>query len=484
LKKFFNLSQADLLYFLILLVLVVLTQFYSITDEVIDWDESTFMIMANDFYKGNLPYENLWDLKPPLFFIFLGSFYKIFGVSLLTTRLFGDLLIFLSSIVIYFISNKFLNKHLSLLSSTIYIFLVSFNFAQPTLTEFLATLFLLLAILLNYSTLNTNYFLIGFFLSLSIFTRTNMAIVVIYFLIKYIKKNVGFNKLLQFFLGGILPFLSLSLIYSFNGKLKEFIYSTFYMPFEYTFIRRSPIDVFLDSYVGIFFDNYLTIPTVVVILFFLFLLMLTINKSIYLNFLSLYKNYESLFNIFFLVTISIILTGRFYYHYLIQMFPFIAIFISIFINTLPRFKLQISCLLIVFFSILTIPNFNESIKNINNYEEISKNYPVKSFVKFINKEKTLLAIENHIIYFYLDVDPITPVVHPNVIMKIEQNNTLLTSLENLKYIRENEFEKLLNNFPDYIFCQNECESYFDSNYLNNYYLVHQLEDYKLYKINN
>ena len=147
-KKFFNLSQADLLYFLILLVLVVLTQFYSITYEVIDWDESTFMIMANDFYKGNLPYENLWDLKPPLFFIFLGSFYKIFGVSLLTTRLFGDLLIFLSSIVIYFISNKFLNKHLSLLSSSIYIFLVSFNFAQPTLTEFLATLFLLLAILL------------------------------------------------------------------------------------------------------------------------------------------------------------------------------------------------------------------------------------------------------------------------------------------------------------------------------------------------
>ena len=136
-----------------------------------------------------------------------------------------------------------------------------------------------------------------------------MAIVVIYFLIKYIKKNVGFNKLLQFFLGGILPFLSLSLIYSFNGKLKEFIYSTFYMPFEYTFIRRSPVDVFLDSYVGIFFDNYLTIPTVVVILFFLFLLMLTINKSIYLNFLSLYKNYESLFNIFFLVTISITSLG-------------------------------------------------------------------------------------------------------------------------------------------------------------------------------
>ena len=441
------------------------------------------MIMANDFYKGNLPYENLWDLKPPIFFIFLGSFYKIFGVSLLTTRLFGDLLIFLTSIIVYFISNKFLNKNLSLLSSSIYIFLVSFNFAQPTLTEFLATFFLLLAIHLNYSTLNKNFFLIGFFISLSIFTRTNMAIVIIYFLFKFIKSRVGFNKLFQFFLGGILPFLGLSLIYSFNGKLKEFLYSTFYMPFQYTFIRKSPIEVFKDSYMGIFFDNYITIPTVVVILFFLFLLMLIINKSIYINFISLYKNYESLFNIFFLVTISIILTGRFYYHYFIQIFPFIAIFISIFINTLPRFKFQISCLLILFFTSLSIPIFNESIKNINNYHEISKNYPIKSFVKFINKEKSLLAIENHIIYFYLDVDPITPVVHPSVIMKIEQNDTLLASLENLEYIRKNEFEKLLNDFPVYIFCQDMCEFYLDSNYLNNYYLVHQLNDYKLYEIN-
>ena len=189
---------------------------------------------------------------------------------MLTTRLFGDLLVFLTSIIVYFISNKFLNKSLSLLSSSIYIFLVSFNFAQPTLTEFLATFFLLLAIHLNYSTLNKNFFLIGFFISLSIFTRTNMAIVIIYFLFKFIKNRVGFNKLFQFFLGGILPFLGLSLIYSFNGKLKEFLYSTFYMPFQYTFIRKSPIQVFKDSYMGIFFDNYITIPTVVVILFFYF----------------------------------------------------------------------------------------------------------------------------------------------------------------------------------------------------------------------
>ena len=66
----------DLLYFIILLILTALTQFHSINSEVIDWDESTFMIIAKDFSNGNLPYENLWDLKPPLFFIFLERFIK------------------------------------------------------------------------------------------------------------------------------------------------------------------------------------------------------------------------------------------------------------------------------------------------------------------------------------------------------------------------------------------------------------------------
>lgn len=464
-----------------MLLLTVLTQFYSIDSEVIDWDESTFMIIANDFANGNLPYENLWDLKPPLFFIFLGTFYKVFGASLLTTRLFGDLLIFLTSIFIYFILKKTFNNHLSFVGSTLYIFLVSFNFAQPTLTEYLATFFLLFAVFLINSKIKANYFLTGFFISLSIFTRTNLAIVIIYFIYKLTKDKVGNLKFFQFLMGGLLPFSILSLIYSLNNKFKEFIYSTFIIPLEYTFIRKSPIEILLDSYVGIFFEDLINIPLIVVVLSFLFFLMIMFNKTILKNLLLLLKDYEILFSIFLLVTVSIFLTGKFYYHYLIQILPFIAIFIIIFINSLPKFQIQISNLLILVFIFLSIPVFNQSINNIINYNKISKNYPIETFVKFIDKEESFLAIENHIIYFYLDIYPITPIVHPNVVMKTKEYEDLLNSLEKLKYIRKNEFSELLNEFPVYIFCQINCEFYLGSNYLNNYYLVQQQGEYKLYK---
>ena len=63
--------------FLIILffgLFVFLTQFYSIGVEVINWDESDFILMGFSFFNGNLPYIEVWDLKPPLHFLYLGTF--------------------------------------------------------------------------------------------------------------------------------------------------------------------------------------------------------------------------------------------------------------------------------------------------------------------------------------------------------------------------------------------------------------------------
>ena len=85
-------------YFLILSfgLFVFLTQFYSIGVEVINWDESDFILMGSSFYNGNLPYVEVWDLKPPLHFFYLGTVFKLFSPSLLTARLAGDFLIFIT----------------------------------------------------------------------------------------------------------------------------------------------------------------------------------------------------------------------------------------------------------------------------------------------------------------------------------------------------------------------------------------------------
>ncbi|TNF72398.1 MAG: glycosyltransferase, partial [Bacteroidetes bacterium] len=36
--------------------------------DYIDRDESTFILLAQSLVEGNLPYTELWDLKPPLLF--------------------------------------------------------------------------------------------------------------------------------------------------------------------------------------------------------------------------------------------------------------------------------------------------------------------------------------------------------------------------------------------------------------------------------
>ena len=54
----------------VLMLLTLLTQNAYLNFEVIDHDVSTSIVIANDIFKGFLPYENSWDDKQPLFYFF------------------------------------------------------------------------------------------------------------------------------------------------------------------------------------------------------------------------------------------------------------------------------------------------------------------------------------------------------------------------------------------------------------------------------
>src|SRR5262245_39202724 len=72
-----------------LVVRILLTRLGSLHTEVIDWDESTFILMSADLLQGRLPYMGLFDNKPPMFFFVLAGAMKVFGDNLLVVRLFG-----------------------------------------------------------------------------------------------------------------------------------------------------------------------------------------------------------------------------------------------------------------------------------------------------------------------------------------------------------------------------------------------------------
>ena len=50
-----------------------LTQFSSIENEVIDWDESTFFVLSKYLSNGEILYIDYWDGKPPLYSLFRNS---------------------------------------------------------------------------------------------------------------------------------------------------------------------------------------------------------------------------------------------------------------------------------------------------------------------------------------------------------------------------------------------------------------------------
>jgi 4-amino-4-deoxy-L-arabinose transferase-like glycosyltransferase len=75
-------------------------------EAVIDWDESTFILMGQSLLAGDLPYTNLWDLKPPLTFASFALFIAVLGQSIVGIRLAGTLCVAATAWLSYDITQR------------------------------------------------------------------------------------------------------------------------------------------------------------------------------------------------------------------------------------------------------------------------------------------------------------------------------------------------------------------------------------------
>jgi hypothetical protein len=66
---------------LCLLLTSILVRFPYYFIDVINWDESTFILMGQSILDGHLPYTELWDIKPPLAFAAFAFFIMVLGKS-------------------------------------------------------------------------------------------------------------------------------------------------------------------------------------------------------------------------------------------------------------------------------------------------------------------------------------------------------------------------------------------------------------------
>ena len=174
-------------------------------------------------------------------------------------------------------------------------------------------------------------------------------------------------------------------------------------------------------------------------------------------------------------------------HYLIQLFPFVAVLFASGVNILKNIKYSATIVLSLTFLInlnLLFIGFN----NILNYENIESNYELKNISNFLSSQgvegRDILVLENHIIYLYNDSIVPFKVVHPSNLPNTDRFNDILNSLTKLNLTFKDEFKLFVENKPEYIFCEDYCYSHITMDYYEKYYtLIFSNEDYKLFKKN-
>lgn len=423
--------------FLLLFLISFFIRFPFFFRDYIDRDESTFILVAQSWVEGHLPFTELWDVKPPLTFFFFASIIYAFGKSIFTIRLFGVVLVAISSFFTYKIGLHLSTKKIGFWCAVGAVVLQSlFGSLQGVMSEHITMAFFMPAtyILLK----NRSFFMVfiaGLLMGIALMVKLNMAYAVLfiglYLLFQYSKEKEyakGFWNTLAYGLG-ILIIISLTILpYFLEDHLELWFNSVVRAPLEYSAARRYSI---------------LKLTPILVILSAFFFI---VWKKRYIDF----KNpiVQTLFIAIFGVVLSFIKGGRVNGHYLIQLHPLLIIFIGIVISKISwprtvRFK-QLLWVLFLLTPVETYLEYGNIIKNkitkgtFFNGEGIS----VPAYVTENNLDKTnIFFLEYQIGYWFLNVNPPTKIAtHPSNICKDEMfeffDNPRKTSVEELKYIME------------------------------------------------
>lgn len=85
-----------------------------------DLDESTFILLGQDILKGHLPYVTLWDLKPPLLYVFFAAVLFV-AKSIPVVRLAGSLCVTGAAWFVCLIGEKVRNRRTGLMAALLLI---------------------------------------------------------------------------------------------------------------------------------------------------------------------------------------------------------------------------------------------------------------------------------------------------------------------------------------------------------------------------
>ncbi|WP_422083159.1 ArnT family glycosyltransferase [Ulvibacterium sp.] len=442
--------------------------------DYIDRDESTFILMGQSWVDGYLPYVELWDLKPPITYLFFASSIYIFGKSFLAIRFLGTLVVAITAFFTYKIGKEMDSKKLGFWAAMACIALQSlFGSLQGVMSEHICMTFFMpgLYLLIKHERIFWSG-LSGILMGLAMMTKLNMAYAVlllgIYVLYRYTKQR-EYNKAIRFsffFAGGIVTVVLLTLMpYFISGSMEVWWKSVILAPLEYTDARRYSVLKMAPTFLllGLFFYYAW--------------------KKKLLDFRA--PPVQILTIAILGVLLSFIKGGRINSHYLIQLHPILIIVVGMAVGKIPIFQ-KFDYRPYLFFLTLVVPleSYLEYYAVVRNKIERGtffngEGFTVPQYLVNTNTDtQNILFLGYHIGYWVLDAKPPTKAAtHPSNICRDElfpfYDNPRSSSLQELQYIFEEIRPKVIVVRKNrLVFDKKEVEEneYVDA-YLEKYYTV-------------
>jgi hypothetical protein len=493
-----NLMQKQWLIAICLLLISILIRFPYYFIDVINWDESTFILMGQSLLDGHLPYTELWDIKPPLAFVAFALFILVLGKSILAIRIAGTICVFLTAWFVY-LMGKYLgdeaplgdwttstlrDRSVGFLAGIMTIFAMTLiRGGQSTLTEHVACVFLTggLAWLITRTMTPKVLFWGGLLLTAATLVRLNLAYVVmgvgIWLLYQKFKhQKVSWGGIFAYCFGSFGLIFLTYLPYLLTGNGAIWFNSVVLAPLSYSGSEEQ-------------------IGTVQKILASC-LIYVTLNQLWQRTSGKKQQEFSLLQISLFATVISLLRGGEFHQHYYIQLAPLLALTIALFWGRLPNqtVRLILVGLAVAIFLPLVPPIFSRY-QLIGDRLQAGKPLPYGNSYEIIEylqqhnpEQQPVYLMKNHLVYWLMDLKPLSKAAtHPSNVGK----DYLFQYIEGAESCSEAELKKILAKKPKFI-VKNDNLSYIErhpqANLLlqqvitTDYRLVKQIDDREIYQI--
>lgn len=479
-------SLRDSTLFLLLLAASAFVRLPFFFRDYIDRDESTFILLGQSWVDGHLPYTELWDLKPPIVYLFFAGIIYFFGKSFIAIRLAGAIIVAITAFFTYKITDEIGDRKTGFVGAVGCVYLISmFGSLQGVMSEHISMLFFMpsLYLLIKYKSYSA-LFIGGLLMGLAIMTKLNLAypglFLGLYLLYTGLrKKNTTKGVASSFVFGlGIIVIILLTLLpYYIQDSSLLWWKSVIQAPLEYSnsqrysFIKLLPLPIILGCF---FFFSW---------------------KRRLIDFKR--PRVQLLFIAIISVGFSFIQGGRVNGHYLIQLYPILIVLVGLSIHNLlaaKRIKLS-KYLFFILILLLPVEAYKEYYLIMRNKMDRGtffngEGITVPNYIKENNLEsENILFMEYHIGYWLLDKNPPTKAsTHPSSICREEIypffDNPRSNPIEELRFIMESiEPPLVITRAGKPIFDKSELsENEYMNAYLKNYYsLIQQVDNAKIYQ---